>query len=444
MEEDLLFPQTKQLSTDELLVRAYGNTLIDEDSRFTKLQIRDMPIMITEDDKILCIPYSEETKHIGCTGMTGTSKSLSMNAMLSWDYWLFKNRCVILNDYQRDTFDWSLPSSSQNYLSDIINSNPMPSPLVYIFPLTKTTRISREDRKFPYMKMTLPMSEVISNIESYFPLGKSAVYVQNLLEDLKTCHSMREINSVIESRIRKHELMKFKIMSIIKNIFDNKILNISSPEAPSRLWYNDKVSKEYSSYPPLVLMRAGFIPSIQTSVLSTYDFFSAYMTFIINSIYDAQYNDPFFAGNNLKVSMYVDEITKMWMGHNGKIVKQALGQIGTNGRMARIALRWATQHYEEVPDSIRSNTKYLIVSRKADAKEVREIGKDFHIPKTLADEILQLKTDPKNGIFEVVALTTEKFVLYDMATGAKSQTSEGRKGYLIPPQARHKVPGVMI
>ena len=136
----------------------------------------------------------------------------------------------------------------------------------------------------------------------------------------------------------------------------------------------------------------------------------------------------------------------LWKGKHKLrgLVKSSLCLIGTNGRAARIGLRWSTQHYENVPDQIKGNTKYLFVSRKSHAKEVNEIRRDFDIPKGMDKDILNLKTEPKKGLFEVVALTTEKFVLYDLTTGKITYSSNAHKGYLIPSQARHHVPNVEI
>ena len=220
------------------------------------------------------------------------------------------------------------------------------------------------------------------------------------------------------------------------------MLNVSVPEAPAFLEYKDKNGMQYYNLTIQTLLRAGFVPSIQTSDLRNQDYFSAYMSFIVESLYKNQYEDSFFRKNT--ISLFVDEIDKLWQGNNGNLIKASMGLIGTNGRTARIGLRWSTQHYENVPDQIRGNTKYLFVSRKAYAKEVNDIRKDFDIPKSMDKDILNLVTDAKKGIFELVALTTEKFVLYNLATGKVTTTSEAQRGFLIPSMARHHVPDIEI
>lgn len=431
--------QLTMVSNNELMARAFGMGIVNPKNRFQKKIIKDIPLMITEDRKILCIPKTDEMKHIGITGMTGTCKSIFLNALLSWDYWHTKNKCINLNDFQKETYEWGMPTESYVDILQKINANPCPTPIVYVFPSTRTLQIEKKDHRFPLLKITLPIEEVIKNIENYHPLDKSKVYLGNLLDQLIDCNSIAEIRSVFNENIpEKHVMMKYKLMNIFESLFNNNILNVCVPEAPAFLEYNDKNGEKYYNLSIQTLLRAGFVPSIQTSDLRNQDYFSAYMSFIVESIYRNQYEDSYFKNNS--VSLFVDEIDKLWQGHNGVLVKTSLNLIGTNGRSARVGLRWSTQHYGKVPDQIRGNTKFLFVSRKAHSKEVNEIRRDFDIPKTMDKEILNLKSIPEKGIFEAVALTTERFILYDPFTGKTSYTTIAQKGYLIPSPARHHVP----
>jgi hypothetical protein len=430
------------VSNVERKARVFGEGFVNPLEKYKKVYIEDIPMMITQENEILCIPKENESKHCGITGMTGTCKTMWTNAFLSWDYWHAKRICVNINDIQRDSFEWSMPSHSFVNILSRLNIKPCPTPLVYVFPSTKTLQIDKKDKRFPLIKMSIPLEEVIKNVKDYYPLDKSAVYLRNLLDELIECSSITEIISVIEENIpQKHMQMRFKLINIFQALFDNNMINVATPEAPAFLGYKDNYQADYN-FTVQTIMRAGLVPSIQTSDLMNQDYFSAYMTFIVNSIYKCQYEDIYFKDKT--ISLFVDEIDKLWRGDNGNLIKDALCMIGTNGRMARIGLRWSTQHYELVPDKIRGNTKYLFISRKSDAKEVNEINKDFDIPKSMKEDILKLVTDKKKGLFEMVAVTTEQFVLYDLITGAKTYSSQPKRGFLIPPMANHRVPGVEI
>jgi len=426
-------------TNNELMARIFGEGMANPKTRYKKFPINDIPIMITTDNKLLCVPRTKEVKHIGVSGMTGTSKSILINSLLSWDYWHMERKCINLNDIQKETFEWSLPTESFKYSLNLINSAPCPTPIVYVFPSTKTLQIEEKDRRFPILKMTIPIEEVIKNIENYHNLDKSKVYLGNLMDELSECDSIGEIRSVLDENIpEKHMMMKYKLMNVFESLFNNNMLNVSVPDAPAFLEYKDKFGGKYYNQTIQTLMRANIVPSIQTSDLRNHDYFSAYVSFIVDSIYRSQYDDVYF--KNETISLFVDEIDKLFLGHNGNLVKSSLNLIGTNGRAARIGLRWSTQHYEKVPDQIRGNTKYLFVSRKSTAKEVNLLRKDFDIPKSMDKDILNLKTDPQRGIFEIVAVTTEKFTLYNLMNGEKTYSSEPHKGNLIPSPAKHMVP----
>lgn len=428
------------VTNQELKARLFGVGMINPNLRYKKLMIKDIPVMITIDNNLLCIPDTPEVKHIGVTGMTGTCKTIFLNSLLSWDYWLLKRDCINLNDFQKETFEWSLPTESFQNILNIINIKPCPTPLVYVFPSTKTLQIEKKDTRFPVIIITLPVEEVIKNVENYHKLDRSKVYLSNIKEELIDCNSIGEIRAVLEENFPGKSMsgMRFKLMNIFEDLFENKMLNVSIPNAPAFLEYEDKNKERYYNLSIQTLIKAGLIPSIQTSDLRTQEYFSAYISFVVESIYKNQYEDIYFRDRT--ISLFVDEIDKLWQGYNGELVKNSLNLIGTTGRAARVGMRWSTQHYGNIPDQIRGNTKYLIVSRKQNAKEVNEIRRDFDIPKSMEKDILNLKTDRKKGIFEIVALTTEEFVLYNLETDEKTYSSMPQKGYLIPSPARHMVP----
>lgn len=444
----LKFNLNTSISNEERKVRNWGSGFINSENRFRNLYIEDMPVMITQENELLCIPKTNEVKHIGVVGMTGVGKTRLLNLFLSWDYWFYNYPCINLNDMQMDTFEWSEPEDTfiTNF-NKLYNYkiSPCPSPMVYVFPSTKTSKISDSVKKFPIISMSLPADIMLRNVKDFWKLDKSEVYLANMTDELAECTSISEIEDVLETHLpteKKHEQMKFKLLSIFKEIFGNNLLNVSAPEATAYLRYKDKDGKDYRDFLLQVLMYAGLIPSIQTTDLRNQPYYAAYMSFIVSSIYNSQYNGEYF--KKQKVSMFVDEIDKMWKGKNGILIKEKLGLVGTNGRTARIGLRWATQDYENVPDEIMGNTKYLIVLREKDSKQVNQIKKDFGALKSMEKDVSSLITDRVNGKFEAIALTTEEFVLYDLINGERRTTSEAKKGYLIPPLARHHIPGVAL
>lgn len=435
-----------------LKVDLFGDGMLSMDDRYSRIKIQHIPVMITDNNRILCLPNNEETTHIGFTSMTGKGKGIGGNTLLGFEYWMKNKLCMVFNDFQQETLEYSLPCLNRVFWNNLrlIGVTPRPYPMVYIYPSNRNLILGETEKLFPHIKMSLPTRVIIKNIEDYYKLDKSAKYITGYIDRFLKCKDLQEIEEELDSILienfpdqkgKKFEEMKFKIKIVFKNIFDEKIADSASPDAPAFLTIKKK-GFEYYNFTVQALLVAGFIPSIQTSEIRTKPWFSSYMSFILESIYEDKYKDPFLKDRAL--SLFVPEIDKMWKGEQGDRIKKSLSLIGTNGRRAGIGLRWDAQDYGAVPDAIRANTKYLFVLRKSNAEEVADIKKDFNVDKEVQDWILRLETEPEKGRFDAVALTTDKFVLYNLRDGTIQTSSLPQKGRLITPMAHHKVPGTKI
>ena len=434
----------------------FGSTMFNFEDKYSKININAVPVMITDSNRILCIPTEKELFHIGVTGATGKGKGIVGNNILGWEYWLTKRSCMILNDFQRETFEQSLPCLDKKFQENLktINAKPTPLPIVYVYPSNKHLEMDEVEILFPHIKMSLPTRSLIQDIEKYYQLGKSGKYFTANIDKFVECRDLEEIDDalkeIIEENVEEYknrkalENMMFKIRTVFKNIFDEMITDNSSPEAPAFINVKNDKGEVYNNLVIQALLFARVIPSIQTSNIRSKTWFSAYMSFIVESIYEDKYRDVFMKDSI--VAMYVPEIDKMWKEKEGKIIKNSLGLIGTNGRRVGIGLRWDAQDYDSVPDSIRSNTPYLFVLRKSDSKEVVGITKDFNMSTEVRDQILSLESNPQKGLFECVALTTSGrgFALYDQRTGRVTYSNSPQKGRLITPMAQHRTLGVLL
>lgn len=439
----------------------WGDGMLRKQDRYSRIWLKHIPVMITDKGKILCIPYSEEASHVGIIGLTGKGKGICSNALLGMQYWFARRPCLILNDFQQETFENSLESTNPvfNVLLKILGLNPMPLPIVYVYPSCRHLQeygIKSVEELFPHIKMCLPTEVIIKNIENFYKMDKSGKYVTAHIDRFLECENLEDIDLTIDtileesfpdSKGKKFEEMKFKIHTIFKNIFDEKISDTAAPaDAYSYLTINKKNLKNYKNLTIQALMACGFIPSIQTSDIKNERWFSAYMAFIINSIYWDKYNDDFFKDRNICIC--IPEIDKMWTTDigldKGALIKRGLSLVGTNGRRAGIILIWDAQSYDSVVEAIRNQTKHLFVGRMANEEEVSGIKRDFNVSKEVQQQILSLNTEPEKGRFEFVALTSDRFILYNPRNGDIQITTDPQKGRLIPPMAQHKKPGYPI
>lgn len=451
---------TSQLQV--LKAELFGKGMLNLEDKFKKISIGHVPVMITDSGKVLCIPDSKEIFHIGVSGMTGKGKGILGNTLLGFEYWMKKRLCCILNDFQQETLEMSLPCMNKMFQEKnlkLINVNPLGLPIIYVYPSNKHCNISEIQKRFPHIKMSMPTRSMILNIEKYYKLDKSSKYFTANIERFVDCKDLDEIDEVLKKIIEENvqeyknrkslENMMFKIRTVFKNIFDEQITDNSSPDAPAILNVQGKGLENYYEngvYNNLTiqsLMALGLIPSIQTSEIRSKFWFSGYMSYIVESIYEDKRDDIFY--KDKIVRLYVPEIDKLWKGEHGALIKDSLSLIGTNGRSMGVGLLWDAQDYEAVPGPIRDNTPFLFVMRKANSEEVKGIKKDFHVDKEVEDQILSLQTDPRKGLFECVALTAgREFVLYSLRTGNMEKTTYPQKGRLITPMSHHKNPAIPI
>ncbi len=422
------------------------DTYITYEEKWRDMAIDYIPLMITEDDQILCLPNFQEIQHIGAVGESGSGKSLFLNTLMFWEHKLLNRYCINLNDYQDQTKQMSMPTKSFEHMRNKIHASPCGLPLVYLHPDTDSLELDKRDRLYPNLKICLPIFELLENMPNYHKMDRSFVYFKNMKDDLLKCNSFEEMNLVIEKDLpeKQQKAMKHKLLSILEELNTSKI---SSTDAHAYLKIRDKNGTIYGNdengnankHPIITLMRAGFIPSILTGNIYNEQHFSAYMSYLINVIYFNQKRDPYFQKHS--ISLFVDEVDRLYQTpYGGALVKKSLGNIGTNARSVSIGCRWSSQSYNLVIPALRTQTKFLFVFKIKNEKVLQQLEKDWSIPKHMRGDVLQFKTEASKEKFEMLAMTSESFILIDMRTGDITKTSKPQKGCLIPSPARHYHP----
>lgn len=449
--------------------RINGHSVICDKSHRKKVDYNGKVYCVEVPTHLLVV---RKNNKIAICGNSSKGKGICGNYLLGMFYWYLKMPCLIVNDFQQETFENSLPCFNPVFINNLklLNLNPMPLPIVYVYPSCRNLQengIKDVEQLFPHIKMCLPTEVVIRNIENFYKLDKSAKYVTGYIEKFLKCKNLEDIDSTVDEILeenfpqedgkrggKKFEEMKFKIRTIFKNIFDEQISDtMAPPDAYSYLnikrnglsdFYN--TDGFYNNLTIQSLMALNLIPSIQTGDIQNERWFSAYMTFIIKSIYEDKFKNNYF--QNRLLIMYCPEIDKLWDKASGMdkggLIKGIMSKVGTNGRRAGIILVWDTQLYNQVPEKIRTNTPFLFVLRKGNDDEVKEIKKDYGCNKDVVEWMLHLNTEPEKGLFECVAFTTRRFILYNPRDGTFSETSEPQRGRLITPLSQHKRPGYPI
>jgi hypothetical protein len=245
---------------------------------------------------------------------------------------------------------------------------------------------------------------------------------------LARCESPDEAIGVVEES-DLHTNVKAKIIAAMTKFFNSKILDFNTG-VPS-MWTVQTPSFEGTYNPVTASLLAGIVPSLYTEQLMPKDFYPQYFKYIVEDLFVRQSTDPYFAGNQLQIWLFIDEVLDVASRENKTVATQILKELVTQGGPKRIGTFMATQNFLKIEERVRSNIKYLFAF--VNPSEAASIASQYSLSREWAEEIKTLRK------FECVAITTEEFVVYD-AQGRKRRSKGPFKGKAVPPLSMHRAP----
>jgi hypothetical protein len=416
---------------------------ISKENRFRRIDITDIPILVTDRGEIVCIPKSEETFAMAIVGGSGTGKSLVLNRLATslrfgWDV-----NVSIMNDVSEETYLWSMPMTHlefNEFNKFHLNQEPSPAPIFYLYPNTNTVSLPRMAIKARNrLRITIPFAEIIDNLNFYlkgvihdFDLAKSELYINDIKEELATCQTPSEIKDVLNEKLpgkdgKSFAGMRIKLMAAFNSLFKEEILDITNPQYPSKLRL---VEDNLVTDPFSVLMGAGQIPSLITSDLQNKNYKSEMMAYYVDSIF--RNNLKNFGGK--KTFLLFDELRAI-CERDDDVAARSIGSVAARGRINQVGLVYCTQYYDKIPNAVKgARLNYCVCFRHSNSEVVGELARDFSIGKKTKEAIMNLK------LFEAIIMTNQKLVVYDMDDGSKSFEDKPFKGKIFFPVANHRKP----
>lgn len=359
---------------------------------------------------------------------------------------------MINNDWQAETGPWAKPWN-ENQHPDMITAltqvfeHPMPLPISYLH-LPETQRIIGKANEvghlisLPYKKMLRDYANWME-ISATLQLKKSLSSFKNLIPQLEECKTIREQIETIMAKetdetgktryIIDNPQIREKFSRTLTYLHNLKIMDTSTPHSSKWKLIENTTGYEKELPPWTACLQAGIIPSIQTREIRDDKLILPLLQRRIgNDILDWQ-ETRYAKENQTQIWMFYDEMERIASKKRRTAAADMLEQLFTAGRMARIGVWYATQDFSETLDPIIQNTNYLFSFRQK-AKETTEIRKNFDLPNWAAKK---LKWLPE---FEMMALTTKHFIIYDMYTGEKYKETQPIIGKCLPPLNQHKQP----
>lgn len=418
---------------DELYAKVLGKDCLDDIRKSMKKNgITDLPVLVTPDGAVACIPKHAEMGVIATVGMTGYAKTLTAGLIIDEIFWNWGDYVAIINDPQEETLTWSEPQDVSDFSAKLkyVDQNPMPLPMIYLFPNSEKYRGNEELVKDKNnVLISVPFEEIINNIEKYIKLDNSEKYLVEKKEELLKITSEEELWDIIDSidtGTKGMDAVVRKIKASLRMFIDEGILNISSSIAPSTLITMHGDRKIYEGNPFTAIMHAQCIPSFITGSLSAQPHKDAIFSYYIDLLFEENKSGSM---KGKRVWLYFEELTSLIHSDpekSNKYSERALSNLAARCRNNTLSLIYTTQNYNEIPYSLRSQTKTAIIFRHKSKELARLICDDFALDNDTRKEILRLK------MHEAILTTTSgKFVCYK---GKERWEQEGPiKGIVIPP-----------
>jgi len=399
--------------------------------------VKEVPIMISEDGSLICIPDNRDADVIGTVGKRGSGKSTLINSFVGRIYWKFGGKHILLNDPFSQTIEWALPLQDKVQRLDLnrINEHPMPLPLVPLYPILGKEKIKMVPQGF---KMSMPSEDMFKNYRTFSNglktvglfLGNSEKWFLRLKKEVLECKSIDEIKNVVRENYKsENKMMVEKIITVLDNLAEINFTDLSSG-VPSKWNFNGE-----EIIPLIGLSEVGLIPSIITNqLLSSYkEFYPSYMQFFIDKIIYWQSKHK----KTGRLWLHIDEIGDTYKkGNRMSVAGQSINRLLTQGRNHNIGTSFSIQNYSMLDNEVRNNVDYLFSFIYSSNDEINTIAKDWDLSKYEKKSIRRLKNH------ECLAISNEDshpFKVYPF-DGEPFKATGVFKGITLPPLSQHRLP----
>lgn len=433
-----------------------------------KLLIKEIPLIITTDGKLVCLPHTKDLPKIGVFGSTGKGKSIFIHYMADSIYWKLNKRIIILNDgVGFQTKSWSLswnPEKHQEFLRwmEIIGHKSRPLPCAYLYPNTDDLSDVELENEVSY-RMALSFRDIISTYSSEFfkdieKLGLSEKYLNQLIFDeegklradgLYYIKNIKEIHDLINEQVvieqenqqgfpeRKIEYKipsdntRGKFNALFNEILNSKMFDINTGIASKWIIQTSDENK-VALYPWRACLYSDIVPVIVTSNIRNKKYFPPSYRFMLNDLFNMQ-NETLIKRQEMELWMIVDELHSLLQYG---IILEKFRQIAKESRPSRIGIVYATQYFGDIPEDIELVTDYIVSFQQTKAQG-KKILENFSGLKAMINVINLL---PKYHAI-VAGKAGSPLVIYD-TEGNREIIEDGSsfKGKIFPSVSQHSAP----
>jgi len=415
--------------------RKYPDSSYSKSIQYSPYYLKeDLPIAISIQGEIICIPKTSSARHLAVVGSSQTLKSTFMFALMDRKRWYWKDRCFWANDIiDYLSYDHRITCQNPTFKKQLryLGEQPKGLPLVFLYPNTNTLKFKgpNDSKTGLYeIPISIPFEEFINNPEQFERVcGKmkdSKNYFKELKEQLEGCKTKEEVLEKLESLPSAQT--KTKLTAMLKNAFEESVFDIENNGVSTVRVTQNK--KSLVTDPISAMMVAGLVPSLITTNLSTKDYMPDIFGYYFRKIFEEKQDGVL---NPFPISIYCDEIHTILEKKNLEIIKRIVRE-GCNLDNGGISFHWIAQNYHKVDSFIRDNTHYLIAARN-NSDAAKKIAEDYDLDKSYIEKMKDLET------FECLLLTKERFKVYSPDRNLWYYTKDPIFGKIIQGLSAHRI-----
>lgn len=449
-----ILPLTRHKSYADIsdnLMKSWKGEKIEHDD---KIPIKELPVMITEEGHLLCMPYDKDyVPKMVMVGTSGSGKSWCLNSILGRAFYIYQDKCGLLNDSGDQFYDLMLPQQEDQNIMQLnrIGNKPRPLPVINLYMSCPEVDIRYKDENVGY-RLVIDFKDLLRRYPFFsaniggWKIGETIKYwdkhLINALDKGKTSEEMKKICYAMIPKARDDKqgdgtrsMIHKWVAAWDKVLSDKFTYNLFKDEKTTSPYWKAKVNgRELSGHPFIISAYAGCFPIINNTMAKDRPIASKHLADIIKKISRWQ---TMMGKDKKRIWIGIDELKDLLGERKNSDVYKALDYLFAQGRFPKIGFIGNLQEYSMMSNAMQNNTTHLIVFDLKKKKERKDIAEDYSLDATRIEEMSKLENH------QCLFITKKKMIIYDK-DGKRKEKKEGEgfvwKGKILAPITVHKKP----
>lgn len=423
----------------------------NSESKMPPIPINELPVIISDEKSIVCIPKQDVCQRIIVVGSPGFGKSLVVDALAGRIFWSWGDGVGWLLDPLNQFYNLSLPQDvgGFNEINSWIGNEPKPIPALQLYMACKY-KLNIPNPNIS-LKLTLKFEEFLNKYKLYtygikdYDVGDTIRYLLDYFTAIKNATSGQEISDEMFKKIpnaykdKGTEKMIYKWKNTFDTIFKERFtsnLYVDEEDATDKLKIKLKDGTKLSGHPFIMAIEAGLVPVLNISTAKKQRWIRNYLADLMQKILAHQID----RGNNRKRFFIIaDELNDIYeKGKKKDKASDSFIEMYRQGRINEVGFLGNTQSLDRLEPDMYKNASYIF-SVYLQSSSDRKQFKDFKIEK----ETYEMIGDLDKMEIMLFRSPLDPFVVYDKWGRRKVYSGTDRRwfrGKIIPPINHHEPP----